>query len=246
MTFLLVALGALFIVYGLISFSAAAGTWFFLVWFALGALSFGCAWAEHSGRWNSLPHFGKRATEIIVGAVLVCLLATQAFIMRDFNDTSENGMDYLIVLGARVSEGQMSATLQNRLDAAFDYLTNNPDTQCIVTGGKTSNELPSEADVMFNYLVERGIDPARIMRDDKAMNTTENITNCKELIDDPAARSVVITTSDYHLFRSLNIARKAGFANVHGLATESSRLYLPNNLIRESLAIVKDFAMGHL
>ena len=246
MTFLLAALGALFVVYGFTSFSEAAGTWYFLVWFVLGALSLGGAWAHHNGRQDEPPKFGKRAIEVILGVAIICFLATQAFIMRDFNDTGEDGMDYLIVLGSPTSEGKVSATLQSRLDAAFDYLMRNPETLCIVSGGKTSNEPSSEADAMADYLTERGIDPARIMREDQAMNTTENIAHCKELIDDPATRSMMITTSDYHLFRSLSIARKAGFANVRGLAAASPRLFLPNSMVRESVAIVKDFALGHL
>ena len=246
MAYVLAALGVLFVVYGFIAYSAAAGTWFFVIWFALGALALSGAWAAHSGQWDSLPLFGRRAIEVVVGSVLVCFIATQALIMRDFNDTGEDGVDYLIVLGSKMSGEGMSDTLRNRLDATCDYLTRNPKTRCIVSGGKLPDEPFSEADVMFDYLSGHGISPDRIIREDQSRNTVENISYCKDLVEDPCARSVEVVTSDYHLFRSLSIARKAGFTHVCGLAAASPRRSLPNSLVRESLAIIKDFATGHL
>ncbi len=50
-----------------------------------------------------------------------------------------------------------SRVLQMRLDKAYDYLTENPDTIVIVSGGQGPDEHVSEAQGMYDYLVEKGI-----------------------------------------------------------------------------------------
>ena len=52
-------------------------------------------------------------------------------------------------------ENGPSRALQLRLDTAYDYLVENPDTIVIVSGGKGSNEPVSEAQGMYEYLAGR-------------------------------------------------------------------------------------------
>lgn len=56
------------------------------------------------------------------------------------------GLDYIIVLGAQVRKDGPSPVLKYRLDKAVEYLNENPDTVCIVSGGQGSNEPWSEAE----------------------------------------------------------------------------------------------------
>ena len=51
--------------------------------------------------------------------------------------------------------------------------------------------------------------------------------------------SVGIVTNNFHMFRELQIAKKQGLKNVCGIEAESTRLYLPNNMLREFFAMVK-------
>ena len=46
--------------------------------------------------------------------------------------------------------------LRRRLDAAITAMNDNPDTLCIVSGGKGDDEKISEALAMKNYLLEKG------------------------------------------------------------------------------------------
>ena len=55
-----------------------------------------------------------------------------------------------------------------------------------------------------------------------------------------------IVTNDFHVYRAVHIARKAGLAHACGIAGYSTPLYLPNNLLRESLGLAKDFAVGNI
>ncbi|MBQ2681164.1 MAG: YdcF family protein, partial [Eggerthellaceae bacterium] len=87
--------------------------------------------------------------------------------------------------------------------------------------------------------------PDRIIREDKSTNTSENIRNSMAFID-PANDRIAIVTNDYHLFRSMAIARKQGITHVSGIAAGATPWYLPNNMARESFGLAKDFVFGTL
>ena len=80
--------------------------------------------------------------------------------------------DAVIVLGAAVHGDRVTWVLSNRLDTAADWLAAHPDAVCVVSGGQGDGESVTEASAMQKYLVERkGVDPARILVEDKAENT---------------------------------------------------------------------------
>lgn len=245
MAIILIVIGIACAVYGVSVMMIGSGTWFFAVWYALGAAFIAVGVAVQMGWWHVLPTVVKRGIEIIAAVGLCVVLVTQVFIFKDFNDTGEADLDYLIVLGAQVHEWGPSTVLAYRLDAAYDYLMENEGTICIVSGGQGFNEHVAEAPVMADYLIQRGIPAERIMQEAHSLNTTQNIANCKELFDSEHDR-VGIVTNNFHLFRSLSIARKAGIKNVSGIAAYSTPGYLPNNLLRESFGIVKDFVCGNM
>lgn len=117
--------------------------------------------------------------------------------------------DYFLVLGALVNpNGQPSAALAARCDTAAALLTQYPKSQAILCGGQGANEPRSEADAMFDYLTARGIDPARLHREDKSNNTIENIQNAREFLA-PSDRTAVVT-SDYHVARARVLLQSAG------------------------------------
>lgn len=222
-----------------------SGTWFFAFWYVLGAVFLVAALAVWRGWWEVLPVVGRRAVGVVAGVLVAGFLVTQACIFSEFNDEGEPGLDYIVVLGAQVHENGPSVVLRYRLDAARDYLEANPETVCIVSGGQGLNEHTAEANVMADYLSEQGIDEQRIIREDCSTNTLENIEFSGAFLDS-ASDTVGIVTNNFHVFRSVQIARKVGYAHVCGLAAPSSLNTLPNNLARESLGIAKDFAVGNL
>ncbi|MBQ9002762.1 MAG: YdcF family protein [Eggerthellaceae bacterium] len=233
------------ILYGVTVMVIWSGTWFFAFWYVLGAVLLGAAWAVQAGTWGALPAGVRHAAGAVCLALVAVVLVTQACILRDFDDRGEDGLDYVIVLGAQVFEDRPSVVLAYRLDAACDYLARNEKTRCIVSGGRGRTEPACEADVMASYLMEKGIGQERIIVEDRSRNTVENILYSSEFVD-PANDRVGIVTNDFHLFRGLGIARKHGFAHVCGIAAPSSPFYLPNNMVRESFSIAKDFLTGNL
>ena len=245
MPIILTALAIASILYGLFIMSLGSGTWFFAFWLVLGAVLLAAALAVHLGWWKVLPPLARRAGGIAAVALAVGFLVTQACIFSEFYDQGDEGLDYLIVLGAQVRDDGPSVVLRHRLDAACEYLEANPGTTCIVSGGQSPSEPMTEADSMADYLIGRGIAPDRIVVEGRSTNTKENIGFSSSFLD-PETGSVGIVTNNFHVFRGVAIARKAGFASVQGIAAPSNLDVLPNNLVRESLGIAKDFLAGNL
>ena len=90
--------------------------------------------------------------------------------------------DAVIVLGAGVNGTEPSLSLRTRLDTALDYLEAHPDIPAVLTGGTGYGEEISEAQCMYDYLTERGVEPDRLILEDQAANTAENFALSKPLL----------------------------------------------------------------
>ncbi len=225
------------IAYGVMVKAAGSGTGFFLIWFCIGLIFIFFAVAVHISLWSKLPKALKGIFLALLAIGLCFFVAVEAMIVSHLNDRGKDDLDYLIVLGAQVNESGPSPILRFRLDAAVDYLNENPDTICIVSGGQGPNEIAAEAVVMADYLEEQGIDPDRIIEEPESKTTEQNITNSMALMEDGA--TVGIVTNDFHVYRALQIAKHQGLENPSGIAAYSPASFLPNNLLREFLGEVK-------
>ena len=245
MVAVLAVIGIACVVYGLSIMMVWSGTSFFAAWMALGVAFLGGAWALHAGWWEALPVLVRRCGICIACLALAICAVTQGLAISCFGAEGEDDLDAVIVLGAQVRADGPSRVLRYRLDTAREYLEGHPQTRCIVSGGKGTNEPEPEAEVMARYLEEHGIDPARITIERESLNTIGNIRNSMQFID-AAQDRIGIVTNDFHVFRGVAIARKQGIAHVCGLAAPSDPWYLPNNLFRETFGISKDFVQGNL
>lgn len=231
--------------YGISVMMIWSGTSFFAVWLGLGALLLGGAWAVHAGWWEALPLVPRRVVIGAACAVLAVCVVTQGLAISCFGASGDDDLDCIIVLGAQVRDDSPSAVLRYRLDTAYDYLAEHPETHCIVSGGKGPNEPAPEAHVMARYLIDRGIDSSRITIEDESLNTLANIQNSMAFIN-PESDRIGIVTNDFHVYRGTSIAKKQGIAHVWGIAAPSNPWYLPNNLLRETFGIAKEFLTGNL
>ena len=234
-----------FFLYGILIFCTGSGTLFFLVWFLLGGAMVILSQAHRLQLLARLPVPLRILFAAAAAVLLLLFLFVEAMILGGARQTPEENAEYIIVLGAQVREGGPSVVLRYRLDRAVSRLREDPDTLCIVSGGQGYNEPYPEAEGMRDYLLEQGIDPSRILMEPQSSNTRENLAFSAQLLDKETAR-VGIVTNDFHMFRALAIARKQGYAHAFGIPAASSRLYLPNNLLREFLGVVKDRLAGNI
>lgn len=246
MIVILCVLAAVFcFAYCVIVFMIKSGSRFYLIWGAGGVFFLMLAFVLYFGIWDRIPLVLRRifGAAVIIGGVMFIIV--EGLILSRFHDKGRENLDYIIVLGAQMKPAGPSAVLKFRLDAAYDYLTENENTLCILSGGQGSNEPCSEAEGMYRYLIERGIAPERLIMEDRSTDTSENIAYSMELIGNTDV-SVGIVTNNFHVFRGVRLARTAGFEDVCGIAARSNIYFQLNNMVREFFGVMKDLVYGNL
>lgn len=177
---------------------------------------------------------------LILGVGVFAFL--EAIVINGAKASEDSSAPYLIVLGAKVNGREPSLILLERLEAAYEYMTDNPNSTAILSGGQGRGESISEAQAMENWLTERGIDADRLYKEEFSTNTWENIDNSLDIIRETGENGAVraaIVTSDFHMYRAIYIAERAGIDAV-GVPAETVRFDLKvNYYIREAAALVK-------
>jgi len=193
-----------------------------------------------------IPRWIRYAWRGALCAGIALVLALECCVVSGMTRTPPACLDYLIILGARVeSDSRPSPALQRRLNAALDYLEENPETVVVVSGGKGSDEPISEAQCMFNSLTAAGIAPERIILEDQSRKTSENFEFSRALMESPERVSVGYVTNNYHVFRAGKLAQKAGFPEIHGYAAEYTGHTLFHYMIREAACTIADGILGN-
>lgn len=184
--------------------------------------------------------FGKCVIGImIIGIGIVAIIAvieTVLIVKASTKKPQENTT--LIVLGCKVYGEHASRSLRERLDAALIYLEENPDSQCIVSGGMGEGEKISEAECMYRYLIKKGIHSSRIIKEDKSTSTRENLRFSKKIIEERGlSKNIAIATSDYHQYRASKIAKTLGFS-VGAVPGHTAWWLFPTFYVRELYGIL--------
>ena len=109
-----------------------------------------------------------------------------------------------IILGNRLNDdGSISKYQEERLEMALEIEELFKPDYFILTGG-VANPLAiiSEADAMYDYLVNKGIEKERLIKEDQSHSTYENALYSLPIVKKLGAELVIVCTSDYHLARS--------------------------------------------
>ncbi|MGN0638407.1 MAG: YdcF family protein [Huintestinicola sp.] len=177
----------------------------------------------------------------LLAAVSVILAVVISVFMARAVDRQPETPANVIVLGCRVKESGASLMLEKRIEAAYEYLSANPDVICIASGGQGSDEPVSEAECIRDGLVSRGISAHRIILEDKSVNTYENIRNSLEIIDSIGAeRRAVIITSEFHQLRASMISKKQGLES-YSKSSHTFLPLLPSYWVREWFAVAYEW-----
>ena len=182
---------------------------------------------------------------LCLGLLAVAVLETLMSIAA-YKEPPEEDAGFVIVLGCGVfPDGTLTLSLQNRLDAAYDYLTAHEDSLCIVSGGQGDNEPIPEAQAMYEYLRFRGIEEERILKEDKSTSTLLNLIYSKRIMDKRLGQpqTAAIVTSDYHVFRALMVARDLEI-DAFGIPAETNWRIVMACHVREYAAIIKTVLFG--
>jgi len=191
-------------------------------------------WAKRWGKALLLLVGGGSGVLVLTLLVLFCLVATKLHAVPKENCST------LIVLGCQVRGTTPSLLLRYRIDAVAAYLTAHPEAVAVLSGGMGSGENISEAECMYRSLTEQGISPERLYREAESTSTQENLRFSKALMEREGLRGpVAIVSSDFHIYRALQMAEDFGL-NAQGLAASSKyRFSRPTYMLREAMALIQ-------
>lgn len=199
---------------------------FFLLPLAMGILHFGMLWPSAvfllAAAVLTWPDFFRRLlrpkwlrglVSCLAAVCLTVILVTLGKMAASAAHRPAERQDCtVVVLGCQVfPDGRPSLMLRGRIDAACDYLTAHPNAMCIASGGQNGSEPISEALCIRDALVDRGIDPARILLEDGSRSTEENLAFSARLIaENGLPTDVAIASDNFHQLRAAIWAERSG------------------------------------
>ncbi|QEL82790.1 YdcF family protein (plasmid) [Bacillus sp. JAS24-2] len=165
-----------------------------------------------------------------------------AYFLYQFNKPKYN-QDFIIVLGSGLINDKVPPLLASRINKAIDFYwkqasVTNPPT-IIFSGGQGPDENLSEAEAMQKYAIEKGIPSNHTLREDRSVNTYQNMLFSKQIMDllKKDQYNSIFTTNNFHLFRASLYAKQSGLAS-QGIGSKTAFYYWPNAMIREYMAIL--------
>jgi len=257
MNIILIILGIISIAYDAILILINPGTFldivvsFTHIWLALGAyliflgiyrIKTGHSFWRIWKRWIKITFVSLASIGGTIAIVNLVLILNPAVV------GIEDKADNVILLGGGIDkDGRLPESVITRVEKTAEYLNKNQEALCVVTGG-TLKWLPyPEAPELKNQLVKRGISPERILVEDQAKDTIQNLQfSCKMLaefrgqsIGEVLQTPTAIVTSRFHLRRAERLARRMGYKNIKGIPAGCPAIYVPHNYVREICAYVK-------
>ena len=194
--------------------------------------------------------FAHKLRIILCAVLSVGILAaavTSGFILHAAHPGILPPCRYVVVLGAGVNGTEPSLTLLERINAAYDYLSKNPEAIAILSGGQGEHEDITEAACMHRELTGMGIRPDQLIMEDHATSTIENLRFSLDAAESETGfrpNRIGIISSEYHLFRATQFAKDLG---VEAVGIPAKTTWLPlriNYYLREIVAVWKYLILG--
>ena len=192
----------------------------------------------------------NRWVKTLIALVCVGVVAFSALlgaVLYGSYDHVKGDPQIMVILGCQVKPWGPSILLQDRLDKALDYWDDNPDITIVVSGGQGADEHISEAQAMYDYLVENGVDEGQIIQEDQSYNTLQNLTCTMQMLEEKGydtTGEIVVVSNGFHLTRVRMLWERV-FGSDDNLSTLAApATHVPSRLkmyIREPLALVKSF-----
>lgn len=205
---------------------------------AVGLLCLGVLWRLGKRyRWAKVC---KAILLVCISAGLLFFAVLETRVISYAGTDSDTPVSAVVVLGAGVNGTVPSLSLEVRLEAALDYIADKPDIPIVVTGSQGPGEDISEAQCMADWLIDRGVAADRILLEDQADNTEENIEFSIAMLHDngiDVTSNIAVVTSDYHLCRAHLLW---GVPWMVPVAAHMPEAYWPltvNYFIREAFAV---------
>lgn len=148
--------------------------------------------------------------------------------------------DAAIVLGAALWNDKPSPALKERLDYALMLYKQGNFERFILSGGLDHNgSTLTEAQGMRAYLMSKGVPKDKLIVENHAKSTYENLLYSHTIVRKLNVESILIVTHDFHAARAEEIARFLKYEKVETAAFSTKVMPQVTNESREVLAFTK-------
>lgn len=149
------------------------------------------------------------ALVVLLAAVLYYVVTlVQVWWAARQNDTRRS--DAIVVLGAAQYNGRPSAVFKARLDHAADLYQGRVAPTIVVTGGKQTGDNFTEATSGANYLHDKGVPDAAILRETTSHSSWESLSAAARVLRKRGEKQVVLVSDPFHALRVRAIANELG------------------------------------
>lgn len=211
-----------------------------LVWLLTAAVDCYAVWHRPINRWFSTGPGRVVGIVLLAGALLYG--AVLVFVAVGGYTNSATGQEQaIVVLGAGLRGDRPSLLLRYRLDKAYEYACAHSEMLVVTSGGQGRDEWVPEGQAMRDYLIDKGLDPDRVLAETRSTSTEENFAFSRQILLDRGLAedmSIVYVTNAFHCYRAGEYARRAGFADPHALPAGISVLSVLPCYLREVLAVL--------
>ncbi len=115
--------------------------------------------------------------------------------------------DVAIVLGAAISDGEVSPVYRERINHAITLYEAGTVDFIILTGGFGEGSYKSDSQVAKEYALSQGIPEEKILIEEKSTITEENLEFSKEVMEENDLETAIIVSDPLHMKRSMLMAK---------------------------------------
>ena len=177
----------------------------------------------------------------VLAAVLISIFTLAGvleYVMIREANNRDDAERTLVILGCGVYGERPSLMLIERMQAAYEYMSEHPDVSCVLSGGKGQGEDISEAEAMYRWLTAKGISADRLYKEDRSVSTRQNLEFTKKILQtEDLPMRIRIVTNEFHEYRAGQIADKLELDHCALPAPTAWWLY-PTYAVREMYAIL--------
>lgn len=180
---------------------------------------------------------------VLLGLWVICLAAIGVWSRRN----ATGAADAIVVLGAAQYGGRPSPVLRSRLDHALALWKDQRAPVVVLTGGRRTGDLISEAAAGRRYLLRRGVPASAILMEADGRTSLASMRAAAALLTkrslEQARPQVLLVSDPFHMLRLSVLARLHGLspmASPTRTSPISGRRAVLEYMVRESVALPAD------
>lgn len=181
--------------------------------------------------WQKFRRFALRAGACVAVPASLLLAWVAAGALQ-----SDAKADCIFVPGAAIWRNrQPSDALEYRLEHALALYKAGRAPVIVVAGGGTGNY--AEAEVMAEWLIERGVPPTAIIKETTSNTTRENAENAAPMMGKRGIKTALVSTQWFHVTRASHCLSQEGIETFNAPCGGNTLLKEPYFVAREMAAL---------